>query len=123
MQPISVIAEKLNLTPEEVEPYGKYKAKIRMTFIAEFWETHFSHINEPDSCWRRRKSTVTVGLGDALTAIGKKTAVALREDHLGPTLGLKGGATGGGDIASRSYGRNQFAFHRRHTRLNDGDQI
>lgn len=42
------------------------------------------------------KSTVTVGLGDALTAIGKKTAIALREPSLGPTLGLKGGATGGG---------------------------
>ncbi len=49
---------------------------------------------------------------DALTAIERKTAIALREPSLGPTSGLKGGATGGGYASQNLYGRNQFVFHR-----------
>ena len=98
MQPITVIAEKLHLTPEEVEPYGKYKAKIDKTDIhnpENFAKLILVTSMNPTPAGEG-KSTVTVGLGDALTAIGKKTAIALREPSLGPTLGLKGGATGGG---------------------------
>ena len=98
MQPISVIAEKLNLTPDEVEPYGKYKAKIDKNDIhnpENFGKLILVTSMNPTPAGEG-KSTVTVGLGDALTAIGKKTAIALREPSLGPTLGLKGGATGGG---------------------------
>ena len=98
MQPISAIAEKLNLTPEEVEPYGKYKAKIDKNDIhnpENFGKLILVTSMNPTPAGEG-KSTVTVGLGDALTAIGKKTAIALREPSLGPTLGLKGGATGGG---------------------------
>ena len=98
MQPITVIAEKLHLTPDEVEPYGKYKAKIDKTDIhnpENFGKLILVTSMNPTPAGEG-KSTVTVGLGDALTAIGKKTAIALREPSLGPTLGLKGGATGGG---------------------------
>ena len=98
MQPITVIAEKLYLTPDEVEPYGKYKAKIDKTDIhnpENFGKLILVTSMNPTPAGEG-KSTVTVGLGDALTAIGKKTAIALREPSLGPTLGLKGGATGGG---------------------------
>lgn len=98
MQPITVIAEKLHLTPDEVEPYGKYKAKIDKTDIhnpENFAKLILVTSMNPTPAGEG-KSTVTVGLGDALTAIGKKTAIALREPSLGPTLGLKGGATGGG---------------------------
>lgn len=98
MQPITVIAEKLHLTPDEIEPYGKYKAKIDKTDIhnlENFGKLILVTSMNPTPAGEG-KSTVTVGLGDALTAIGKKTAIALREPSLGPTLGLKGGATGGG---------------------------
>ena len=98
MKPITVIAEKLHLTPDEVEPYGKYKAKIDKTDIhnpENFGKLILVTSMNPTPAGEG-KSTVTVGLGDALTAIGKKTAIALREPSLGPTLGLKGGATGGG---------------------------
>ena len=98
MQPITVIAEKLHLTPDEVEPYGKYKAKIDKTDIhnpENFGKLILVTSMNPTPAGEG-KSTVTVGLGDALTAIGKNTAIALREPSLGPTLGLKGGATGGG---------------------------
>ena len=98
MQPITVIAEKLYLTPDEVEPYGKYKAKIDKTDIhnPEIFGKLILVTSMNPTPAGEGKSTVTVGLGDALTAIGKKTAIALREPSLGPTLGLKGGATGGG---------------------------
>ena len=98
MQPITVIAEKLHLTHDEIEPYGKYKAKIDKTDIhnpENFGKLILVTSMNPTPAGEG-KSTVTVGLGDALTAIGKKTAIALREPSLGPTLGLKGGATGGG---------------------------
>ena len=98
MQPITVIAEKLHLTPDEVEPYGTYKAKIDKTDLhnpENFGKLILVTSMNPTPAGEG-KSTVTVGLGDALTAIGKKTAIALREPSLGPTLGLKGGATGGG---------------------------
>ena len=98
MQPITVIAEKLHLTTDEIEPYGKYKAKIDKTDIhnqENFGKLILVTSMNPTPAGEG-KSTVTVGLGDALTAIGKKTAIALREPSLGPTLGLKGGATGGG---------------------------
>lgn len=98
MQLITVIAEKLHLTPDEIEPYGKYKAKIDKTDIhnlENFGKLILVTSMNPTPAGEG-KSTVTVGLGDALTAIGKKTAIALREPSLGPTLGLKGGATGGG---------------------------
>ena len=98
MQPITVIAEKLQLTPDEIEPYGKYKAKIDKNEFhnpEKFGKLILVTSMNPTPAGEG-KSTVTVGLGDALTAIGKKTAIALREPSLGPTLGLKGGATGGG---------------------------
>ena len=98
MQPITVIAEKLHLTPDEIEPYGKYKAKIDKNEFhnpENFGKLILVTSMNPTPAGEG-KSTVTVGLGDALKAIGKKTVIALREPSLGPTLGLKGGATGGG---------------------------
>ena len=119
MQPITVIAEKLQLTPDDIEPYGKYKAKIDKNEFhnpEKFGKLILVTSMNPTPAGEG-KSTVTVGLGDALKAIGKKTVIALREPSLGPTLGLKGGATSG------SYGRNQFAFYRRYACLNDGDKF
>lgn len=100
LQPITAIAEKLGISEDELELYGKYKAKIALAA----WD---SIKNRPDGKLilvtainptpaGEGKTTTSVGLGDALHKLGKKTAIALREPSLGPCFGLKGGAAGGG---------------------------
>ncbi|EUJ31128.1 formate--tetrahydrofolate ligase [Listeria cornellensis] len=99
IKPITEIAEAIGLSVEELELFGKYKAKLS-------YDTIHSLVNKEDGKLvlvtainptpaGEGKSTVTVGLGDAL-AKKKKTMIALREPSLGPTMGIKGGATGGG---------------------------
>ena len=98
MQPITKIASKLGLTEDEIDLYGKVKAKILKSDIHEannYGKLILVTSMNPTPAGEG-KSTVTIGLGDALSSIQKKTAIALREPSLGPTLGLKGGATGGG---------------------------
>ena len=98
MQPIPKIASKLGLTEDEIDLYGKVKAKILKSDIHEannYGKLILVTSMNPTPAGEG-KSTVTIGLGDALSSIQKKTAIALREPSLGPTLGLKGGATGGG---------------------------
>ena len=90
------IAEKLGIDENCVEPYGKYKAKIDYTRIAQkksklVLVTAINPTPEGEG-----KTTVSIGLADALSKRGVKTALALREPSLGPVFGLKGGATGGG---------------------------
>ena len=96
--PISEIAEKAGLKPNEIEPYGYDKAKINLdSSIKRDKEGKLilvTSINPTPA--GEGKSTVTVGLSDALQASGRKTMIALREPSLGPVMGLKGGATGGG---------------------------
>lgn len=98
IQPIVTIAEKLGLTIDEIEQYGKYKAKLdlatRKNAPLEGKLILVTSINPTPA--GEGKSTVTVGLGDGLAAIGKKAVIALREPSLGPVMGVKGGATGGG---------------------------
>ncbi len=101
MQRISVLArERLGITEEHLEPYGHYKAKISLDYLD-------SLKGRPDGKLilvtaisptpaGEGKTTTTVGLGDALNRIGKKTVIALREPSLGPVFGMKGGAAGGG---------------------------
>jgi len=98
--PIQQIAGSIGLTEDDVEYYGKYKAKISYDKIRQLQGNEdgklilVTSINPTPA--GEGKSTVTVGLGDALSKIGKKTMIALREPSLGPTMGIKGGATGGG---------------------------
>ncbi|MBS4222140.1 formate--tetrahydrofolate ligase [Lederbergia citrea] len=98
--PIQKIADRVGLSSEDVEYYGKYKAKISYEKIRELQKNKdgkvilVTSINPTPA--GEGKSTVTVGLGDALGRLGKKTMIALREPSLGPTMGIKGGATGGG---------------------------
>ncbi len=100
LAPITQIAEKLNLTAEDLELYGKYKAKIDFTALNRIYQQPegklilVTSINPTPA--GEGKSTVTIGLGDALNKIGKNTVIALREPSLGPVMGIKGGATGGG---------------------------
>jgi formate--tetrahydrofolate ligase len=100
MKPIGEVAAQLGLTPDDLEYYGKYKAKIEMDALQKIQARPagklvlVTSINPTQA--GEGKSTVTIGLGDALNAIGKKTVIALREPSLGPVMGIKGGATGGG---------------------------
>ncbi|CAH0416417.1 formate--tetrahydrofolate ligase [Periweissella fabaria] len=98
IEPIVKIAEKLGLTEDEIEQYGKYKAKLdlsnRKDAPLDGKLILVTSINPTPA--GEGKSTVTVGLGDGLAAIGKKPVIALREPSLGPVMGMKGGATGGG---------------------------
>ena len=100
LKPITEIAEKLGLKDDEIEFYGKYKAKIN--------ENAFKRISRKDdgklilvtainpTPAGEGKTTVTIGLGQALNKINKKAVIALREPSMGPVFGIKGGATGGG---------------------------
>ncbi len=100
MLPVAEIAEKLNIAEEYVESYGKYKAKIDYNLLKGKGDTPdgklilVTAINPTPA--GEGKTTTTVGLGDALTHLGKKVVIALREPSLGPVFGVKGGAAGGG---------------------------
>lgn len=100
MLPITQIAEKVGLDQESIELYGKYKAKVTYETIKEKEHEKLgklvlvTSINPTPA--GEGKSTISIGLADALNRIGKKTILALREPSLGPVMGVKGGATGGG---------------------------
>lgn len=100
LKPIKEIAEKIGLTEDDLELYGKYKAKIDWPAIQRLEQKTegklilVTSINPTPA--GEGKSTVTIGLADALNQLGKKTVIALREPSLGPVMGIKGGAAGGG---------------------------
>lgn len=100
MRPITEVAAAAGLDPEDLELYGKYKAKLS----ADVWK---KTADKPDGKLvlvtainptpaGEGKTTTTVGLGEALAKMGKKAMIALREPSLGPVFGIKGGAAGGG---------------------------
>lgn len=100
MQRVSQIAEQLQIPDEALQPYGHYKAKVALDYIAGL-------ADKPDGKLvlvtaisptpaGEGKTTTTVGLGDGLNKIGKKAMMCLREPSLGPCFGVKGGAAGGG---------------------------
>ena len=101
MRPIFEIAtERLDIPLDAVSPYGKYKAKISLDYVRSLPDRSSAKlilvtaINPTPA--GEGKTTTTVGLGDALNLIGKKTILCLREPSLGPCFGVKGGAAGGG---------------------------
>ena len=100
MEPIINIAKKIGLGEGDIELYGKYKCKISLDAIKRLENNKdgklvlVTAINPTPA--GEGKSTVTVGLGQALNKIGKNTVIALREPSLGPVFGIKGGAAGGG---------------------------
>ncbi|WP_171315036.1 formate--tetrahydrofolate ligase [Enterococcus cecorum] len=100
LKPIVEIAERIGLTFDDLELYGKYKAKIDYQTIEKVKQNKdgklilVTAINPTPA--GEGKSTVTIGLADGLNQIGKKTMIALREPSLGPVMGVKGGAAGGG---------------------------
>lgn len=101
MKPIMEVAKGLDLLEDEVELYGKYKAKINLNAVWERLKDKedgklilVTAINPTPA--GEGKTTTTVGLGQAMAKIGKKAVIALREPSLGPCFGIKGGAAGGG---------------------------
>ncbi|MDQ0257672.1 formate--tetrahydrofolate ligase [Evansella vedderi] len=100
MMPIKELTKRLQLSEDEWEPYGHYKAKLSLSIMDRLQDKPngkvilVTAINPTPA--GEGKSTVTVGLGQALNKIGKNTIIALREPSLGPTMGIKGGAAGGG---------------------------
>ncbi|MGN6748840.1 MAG: formate--tetrahydrofolate ligase [Xanthobacteraceae bacterium] len=97
---LDVARERLGIAPENLEPYGHYKAKVSMDFINSLQKRPngklilVSAINPTPA--GEGKTTTTVGLTDALNHIGKKAMLCIREPSLGPSFGMKGGAAGGG---------------------------
>jgi formate--tetrahydrofolate ligase len=100
LKPVSEIASRLGIPPEALDPYGHYKAKISLDYINSLKSRPDGKLilvtaMSPTPAGEG-KTTTTVGLGDALNRIGKKTVICLREPSLGPVFGMKGGAAGGG---------------------------
>ena len=101
MEVINDIADKIGVPDHYVESYGKYKAKVDYRYLQNELKDNkdsklilVTAINPTPA--GEGKTTTTIGLGDALTKLGKKTIIALREPSLGPVFGVKGGAAGGG---------------------------
>ncbi|WP_024783427.1 formate--tetrahydrofolate ligase [Streptococcus mutans] len=100
LQPITNVVKKLGIDFDDLELYGKYKAKLTFDKIKAVEENApgklvlVTAINPTPA--GEGKSTITIGLADALNKIGKKTMIAIREPSLGPVMGIKGGAAGGG---------------------------
>ncbi|MDM7517147.1 formate--tetrahydrofolate ligase [Lentilactobacillus sp. TOM.63] len=97
MEPITKIAGKLGITEDQLEQYGHYKAKVHFDPKTERNDGKLILVTSINpTAAGEGKTTVTIGLGDAFTELHKKVALALREPSLGPVMGMKGGATGGG---------------------------
>lgn len=100
MKPISEIAENLGISVDDIEPYGKYKAKLSPNVFETLADKPdgklvlVTAINPTPA--GEGKTTISVGLGQAMAQIDKKAVLALREPSLGPVFGIKGGAAGGG---------------------------
>ncbi len=100
MLPIQEVAARLGIPDESLEPYGRYKAKVALDYLAAVRERPPGKLVlvtavSPTPAGEG-KTTTTVGLGDALTRIGERAMICLREPALGPVFGMKGGAAGGG---------------------------
>jgi formate--tetrahydrofolate ligase len=96
-QHIRLIAEKINIPEEDLEYYGKYKAKLPLSLQSENPKGKLILVSAlSPTKYGEGKTTMSIGLTDGLNYIGKKAIAALREPSLGPVFGLKGGAAGGG---------------------------
>ena len=100
MENILNIAKKIGLNEDDIEMYGKYKAKVELSVLEKLKDKKDGKLILVTAITPtpagEGKSTVSVGLTQALNKIGKNSIAALREPSLGPVFGIKGGATGGG---------------------------
>ena len=97
---LDIAKEKLGISPDNLEPYGHYKAKVSMDYVKSLQSRPNGKLILVSAITPtpagEGKTTTTVGLTDALNHIGKKAMLCLREPSLGPSFGMKGGAAGGG---------------------------
>ncbi len=116
--PIKEVAAQIGIAEDELEFYGKYKAKLSDELSARVSANPdgklilVTAINPTPA--GEGKTTTTAGLGQAMAKIGKKAVIALREPSLGPVFGIKGGAAGGG--YGSPDGGHQPSLHRRYAR-------
>ena len=100
LAPISTVAEKLGLTADDIEPYGRGKAKVRLEASERNEGAAQGNLILVTALTATRagdgKTVTSIGLSQALAKLGKKQCLALRQPSLGPTFGIKGGAAGGG---------------------------
>lgn len=96
LEKINLIAKKLGLSEKDIENYGDYKAKINLPIKKQKDGKLILVTSINPTAAGEGKTTLTIGLGDAFNQINKNCAIALREPSLGPVMGIKGGATGGG---------------------------
>src|SRR5258707_8727922 len=115
-RPIADVARELGLAPEEWLPYGRDKAKVLLPALAARREQPDGKLVVLSSITPTPagdgKTTMTIGLGQALWRIGARPVIALREPSIGPTLGMKGGGTGGGPSPGGPQGENKLALTR-----------
>src|SRR5438552_14155835 len=97
---VNAVAAKLGIPEEHLEPYGHYKAKVKLDYVDTLKDKPDGRLilvtGISPTPAGEGKTTTTVGLGDALNLIGKRAAICIREPSLGPVFGMKGGAAGGG---------------------------
>ena len=96
LSPINEVAEKIGIDDANLEQYGHYKAKVSLSDVDKNQGKLVLVTSINPTAAGEGKTTLTVGLGDALNELGKNAVLALREPSLGPVMGMKGGATGGG---------------------------
>jgi formate--tetrahydrofolate ligase len=100
LRPIREVADRIGIAEEELIPYGRFKAKVHVAALAARQDRPPGRLVVVSSITPtpagEGKTTVTIGLGEALERLGRRTVVALREPSIGPCLGVKGGGTGGG---------------------------
>ena len=119
MKDINEIAEMIGLDSGGIEPYGHYKAKISNKVMSDLNERKnaklvlVTAINPTPL--GEGKTTISIGLADAIKKTGKKVVVTLREPSLGPVFGIKGGRCRWRICTSGSHGRYKLAFYRRYT--------
>ena len=98
--PIAEIAGRLGLRDDEVVPYGRYKAKVRLEAIARFGDAHRGRYvivtGITPTPLGEGKTVTTVGLAQGLARLGQRSACCIRQPSMGPVFGIKGGAAGGG---------------------------
>ena len=114
MEPIKNVAARCGISEDDLELYGKYKAKISDEYINSVKDNEdgklilVTAINPTPA--GEGKTTISVGLGEAFGQLGKKAVIALREPSLGPCFGIKGGAAGGGQAGRRERIRSGKLF-------------
>lgn len=125
LKPITKIAEKAGIKEEELELYGKFKAKINDEIFKRLENKKSGKLilvtaTNPTPAGEG-KTTITIGLGQAMDKLGKNTVITLREPSLGPVFGIKGGCCGRRILSGFANGRHKPPFHGRHARHHLGE--